>query len=66
MFAIVPVCRPSPRWPPVDPVPSAAASSTAFDCHTLHSALDTTNYIGAFAPGAPSWLTTPWIAYDLS
>jgi hypothetical protein len=51
-------------WPPLDPIPGAAAGSTAFDCATLHPSFETTSYVGAFAPGAPSWLTTPWIAYD--
>jgi len=53
-------------WPPIEPIPGAVATSTAFDCATLDPSLETTNYIGAFAPGAPSWLTTPWIAYDPS
>ncbi len=51
-------------WPPIEPIPGAAATSAAFDCATLHPSFETTNYVGAFAPGAPSWLTSPWIAYD--
>ena len=26
---------------------------------------DTTNYLGAFDPTKPTWLTTPWISLEL-
>jgi hypothetical protein len=51
-------------WPPIDPIPGAVTTSTAFDCHALDPSFDTTSYVGAFAPGASSWLTSPWISYN--
>lgn len=51
-------------WPPVSPVPTSAANSNALDCKTVDAFFDTTGYVGAFAPGAASWLTSPW--YDAS
>ena len=51
-------------WPPVSPVPSTAANSSAIDCKSVDAFFDTTGYVGAFAPGAASWLSTPW--YDAS
>jgi hypothetical protein len=51
-------------WPPASPVPNTAANSTAIDCKTVDAFFDTTGYVGAFQPGAQSWLTTPW--YDTS
>jgi len=47
-------------WPPLSPVPSAAANSAAIDCKTVDAFFDTTGYRGGFQPGAASWLTAPW------
>jgi hypothetical protein len=51
-------------WPPVSPVPTAAANSNALDCKTVDAFFDTTGYVGGFQPGAASWLTSPW--YDVA
>ena len=51
-------------WPPVSPVPTTAANSSAIDCKSVDAFFDTTGYVGAFQPGAASWLTSPW--YDAS
>jgi hypothetical protein len=37
----------------------------AGDCHAIDPFFDTTNYIGAFDPTKPTWLTTPWISFEL-
>jgi hypothetical protein len=47
-------------WPPVSPVPTTAANSNALDCKTVDAFFDTTGYVGAFQPGAASWLSSPW------
>jgi hypothetical protein len=47
-------------WPPVSPVPTSAANSNALDCKSIDAFFDTTGYVGAFQPGAASWLSTPW------
>src|SRR5262249_52291943 len=48
-------------WPPPIPNPGAATLSSAIDCHAIDPYFDTTDYVGAFRPGGPSWLTAPWI-----
>jgi hypothetical protein len=40
-------------------------TALAGDCHALDPFFDTTGYIGAFDPAAPSWLTSPWISFEL-
>ncbi len=40
-------------------------NSLATDCHAIDPFFDTTNYIGAFDPTKPTWLTTPWISLEL-
>jgi hypothetical protein len=40
-------------------------NTLAGDCHALDPFFDTTNYIGAFDPTKPTWLTTPWISLEL-
>ncbi len=40
-------------------------NSLATDCHAIDPFFDTTNYIGAFDPTKPTWLTTPWISFEL-
>ena len=37
----------------------------ATDCHGLDPFFDSTDYVGAFQPGAPSWLTAPWVSFEL-
>lgn len=45
-----------------DPVPTGDVSSD-FDCATLDPFFDNNDYIGGFAPGQASWLTSPWISF---
>lgn len=45
-----------------DPVPTGNVASS-FDCSTLDPSFDDNDYIGAFAPDQPSWLTEPWISF---
>jgi hypothetical protein len=45
-----------------DPVPTGDVSSD-LDCSTIDSSFDDNGYIGALAPGQPSWLTSPWISF---
>ncbi len=40
-------------------------TTLAMDCHTIDPFFDTTTYIGAFAPGQPTWLTSPWVSFEL-
>jgi len=40
-------------------------NTLANDCHAIDPFFDTTNYIGAFDPTKPTWLTTPWISFEL-
>jgi hypothetical protein len=40
-------------------------NTLATDCHVIDPFFDTTNYIGAFDPTKPTWLTTPWISLEL-
>ncbi len=52
------------------PTNSAAAgfplvTSLASDCHAIDPYFDTTTSIGAFAPAQPSWLTSPWVSFEL-
>jgi hypothetical protein len=47
-------------WPPLSPVPTTAANSSAIDCNDVDAFFDTTGYVGGFQPGAASWLTSPW------
>jgi hypothetical protein len=46
-----------------DPVPTGNVSSS-LNCSTLDPAFESNDYIGAFASGQPSWLTTPWISFE--
>lgn len=48
-----------------DPVPTGDVSSD-FDCSSIDPTFDDNGYIGAFAPGQASWLTSPWISFDPS
>jgi hypothetical protein len=48
-----------------DPVPTGNVASS-FNCSTIDPSFDNNGYIGAFAPGQPSWLTTPWISFATS
>jgi hypothetical protein len=41
------------------------AGGLATDCHAIDPFFDTTNYLGAFDPTKPTWLTTPWISFEL-
>jgi hypothetical protein len=40
-------------------------TALAGDCHALDPFFDATGYIGAFDPTKPSWLTSPWISFEL-
>jgi len=40
-------------------------TALAGDCHALDPYFDSTGYIGAFDPAKPSWLTAPWISFEL-
>jgi hypothetical protein len=40
-------------------------TSLAGDCHMLDPFFDSTDYIGAIDPTKPSWLTSPWISFEL-
>ena len=40
-------------------------TSLAVDCKAIDPFFDTTTYIGAFQPGQPTWLSSPWITLDL-
>ena len=46
---------------PADP----KVSSLAVDCHAIDPFFDTTGYLGAFQPGQPTWLSTPWVSLEL-
>ncbi len=37
----------------------------AGDCRQLDPFFDSTAYVGAFDPSAPTWLTSPWISFEL-
>jgi len=39
--------------------------SLAMDCKTIDPFFDTTDFIGAFDPLRPSWLTAPWLSFEL-
>jgi hypothetical protein len=45
--------------------PAAQVTSLAVDCHAIDPFFDTTGYLGAFQPGQPTWLSTPWISLEL-
>jgi hypothetical protein len=51
-----------------DPRPgNAAMVNTHFDCKTLNSVFDTTNYIGAFDPSQPNWMTQgTWVSFAVN
>ena len=54
-------------YPPVNPVPTNAANvASTFDCNAINPTFDTTNYQGAFAPGAATLWFNPWAAFPLS
>jgi hypothetical protein len=57
------------QWIPAGASPGVASNSLvntlAMDCKTIDPFFDTTTYIGAFAPGQPTWLTTPWVSFEL-
>ena len=40
-------------------------TALAADCKAIDPFFDTTSYVGAFAPGGPSWLTSPWVSFEL-
>jgi len=40
-------------------------TSLAMDCKTIDPFFDTTNYIGAFDPNGTTWLTAPWVSFEL-
>ena len=40
-------------------------TSLAGDCSAIDPFFDKTNYIGAFDPTKPTWLTAPWISFEL-
>jgi hypothetical protein len=44
------------------PIPTGDVSSS-FNCSTLDAYLMDTGYIGAFAPGQPSWATGNWVNF---
>ena len=44
------------------PIPTGDVSST-FNCSSMDSFLMDSNYIGAFAPGQPTWATSPWVSF---
>ncbi len=47
-----------------DPVPAnAAAVASDFNCSEIDPQFEDNNYMGAFAPGAPSWAEAPWVQY---
>ena len=54
-------------WPPgpgvVPGIGTVPDTHAATDCSTKDSFFDPTDYIGAFQPGQPSWLSTPWISF---
>ena len=42
-------------------------NSLAMDCKTIDPFFETTNYLGAFKPGAgQDWLQAPWINFRLN
>jgi len=46
---------------PADP----KVTSLAVDCHAIDPFFDTTGYLGAFQPGQPTWLSSPWVSLEL-
>jgi hypothetical protein len=40
-------------------------TSLAMDCKTIDPFFDTTNYVGAFDPSGTTWLSTPWVSFEL-
>jgi hypothetical protein len=53
----VPINHAAPGFPLV--------TALAGDCHALDPYFDSTGYVGAFDPAMPSWLTSPWISFEL-
>ena len=52
-----------------DPRPGNAALATnnGFDCKSLDSSFDTTNYIGAVDPSGPNWLSDgTWVSFAIN
>src|SRR5262249_4610269 len=47
------------------PANTPVVHSLAMDCKTIDPFFETTDFIGAFDPLRPSWLTAPWISFEL-